>query len=192
MNNSTENVKKIKEDILEASFQVFSEKGYSKTNLNEIAAMCNTSRTPIYYHFKDKENLHGLALKMLLEKFEKRIDEILYNDKNLEERFDDLIDFFIKHSHELYFWQEDLQHNAPKSSTEMYKEFLKLQYEKFESVIEIERAKLEEKGHLSSKSIATILYLMTNGFFLALHQNLLNPNVENYRKSVKEFISISI
>lgn len=192
MNNSTENVRKIKEDILASAFKVFSEKGYTKTNLNEIAAICNTSRTPIYYHFKDKQTLHGLALNMLLEKYNKRIDEILYRDIPLEERFDDLIDFFIKHSRELYIWQEDLKNGAPKTSVAKYQKFLKLQFEKFESVIEIERVKMQEQGHLESKSIAAILYLMTNGFFITLHQNLLKINTENYRRSVKEFIRISL
>lgn len=192
MNNSTENVKKIKEDILEASFTVFAEKGYAKANLNEIAAICNTSRTPIYYHFKDKENLHRLALNILLEKYDKRINEIMYAEKDLEERFDDLIDFFIKHSHELYVWHQDVQENAPYSSVLIYKDFLKKQYEKFESIIEIERAKLVEQGHMSSHDIATILYLMSNGFFLDLNQDLLNIKVEQYRKSVKNFLKISL
>lgn len=192
MNNSTENVKKIKEDILEAAYQVFYEKGYSKANLNEIAAICNTSRTPIYYHFKDKENLHKLSLNILLDQYDKRISQIMYSDETLEHRFDNLIDFFIRHSHELYIWHKDVQENAPKGSIELYQNFLKLQYEKFESIIEIERVKIEETGNMTSKDIATILYLMSNGFFLDLNQDLLNIDTDQYRSSVKNFLKISL
>lgn len=192
MNNSTENVRKIKEDILKASFEVFAEKGYSKANLNEIAANCNTSRTPIYYHFKDKENLHNLALNILIEKYDTRMDEILYEDTTLEEKFDNLIDFFIKHSHELYRWKIDLSKGAPNSSILIYKEFLKRQYEKIESVIEIERIKLQHPGHMSSKDLAATLYLLANGFFSSINQNFLEIDVNRFRQSIKELIKYTI
>lgn len=192
MNNSTENVRKIKEDILEASFEVFAEKGYSKANLNEIAANCNTSRTPIYYHFKDKENLHNLALNILIERYDKRIDEILYEDVTLEEKFDNLIDFFVKHSRELYRWQSDLSNGAPDSSIVIYKEFLKRQHEKIESVIEIERVKLQHPGHMSSKDLAATLYLLSNGFFVSLNHDLLDIDVNRFRRSIKELIKYTI
>lgn len=188
MNNANENVKKVKEEILQAAYNVFLEKGYSKTNLNEIAAMCNTSRTPIYYHFKDKENLHRMALNMLLDKMNNRIDNILYSNKPLYERFDTLIDFFIKHSNELYRWQMDLQNGSPQSSIDVYKNFLNLQYAKFESVISIERVKRQQDFKISSKSLATILYLLSNGFFLAIHQNLLKIDLDIYRESLKELV----
>ena len=188
MNNGNENVKKIKEEILEAAYDTFLEKGYLKTNLNEIAALCNTSRTPIYYHFKDKETLHGMALSLLLDKMNTRIDNILYSERPITERFDILTDFFIKYSHELYKWQMDMEKGCPQTSVAIYKNFLKLQFTKFESVISIERAKKDQDFNISSDALATILYLLTNGFFLAIHQNFLKIDVDNYRNSVKELL----
>ncbi len=43
--------------ILQTAYELFAEKGYAATNIKDIADAAGISRTPIYYHFRDKANL---------------------------------------------------------------------------------------------------------------------------------------
>ena len=45
-------------DILNAAKKVFTIYGYERTNLNDIAAELNITRTPIYYYFSNKLKLY--------------------------------------------------------------------------------------------------------------------------------------
>ncbi len=46
-----------KEIILQASFDLFKEKGYDSVTLKEICDQCQLTKTAFYYHFSSKENL---------------------------------------------------------------------------------------------------------------------------------------
>lgn len=48
---------KTKEKLIEAALSLFSEKGYSGTNLQEIADSCNIVKSAVYRHFSSKEEL---------------------------------------------------------------------------------------------------------------------------------------
>ena len=77
---SKENLQKKKasdtrNSILDAAEDVFNDKGYSKTSLNEIAQVAGVTRGAIYWHFKNKEDLfNGMCervrspMRALLEK----------------------------------------------------------------------------------------------------------------------------
>ncbi|MBS7328690.1 MAG: TetR family transcriptional regulator [Oxalobacter sp.] len=59
---SKENIQKKKaadtrNSILDAAEDVFNDRGYSKTSLNEIALVAGVTRGAIYWHFKNKEDL---------------------------------------------------------------------------------------------------------------------------------------
>ncbi|HPE15819.1 MAG TPA: TetR/AcrR family transcriptional regulator [Oscillospiraceae bacterium] len=45
-------------NILDAAYDVFSTNGYSKTNLQDIADKLGISRTPLYYHYRNKYELY--------------------------------------------------------------------------------------------------------------------------------------
>jgi TetR/AcrR family transcriptional regulator len=45
------------ESIFQASIDIFSEKGFEKATMDEIAARANVAKGTIYYHFKSKEEL---------------------------------------------------------------------------------------------------------------------------------------
>ena len=59
---SKENIQKkkaldTKNSILDAAEDVFNDRGYSQTSLNEIAETAGVTRGAIYWHFKNKEDL---------------------------------------------------------------------------------------------------------------------------------------
>ena len=46
-----------KENILQVASQLFDQKGYDRTSMNEIAEALGITKPSLYYHFKDKERL---------------------------------------------------------------------------------------------------------------------------------------
>lgn len=52
-----------KRNIVEVATAEFSEKGYSGARVDEIAALTNTSKRMIYYHFTDKQGLFVAVLE---------------------------------------------------------------------------------------------------------------------------------
>lgn len=61
------------ERILEVAIQQFCEKGYAKTRMEDIAKVLGITKTPLYYHFKDKAGLFDAA-------YRKAINEVYSND----------------------------------------------------------------------------------------------------------------
>ncbi|MEG1987755.1 MAG: TetR/AcrR family transcriptional regulator [Oscillibacter sp.] len=61
------------ERILEVAIQQFCEKGYAKTRMEDIAQILDITKTPLYYHFKDKAGLFDAA-------FRKAINNLYTND----------------------------------------------------------------------------------------------------------------
>ena len=61
------------EQILEIAIQQFCEKGYAKTRMEDIAQILGITKTPLYYHFKDKAGLFDAA-------YRKAMNEVYAND----------------------------------------------------------------------------------------------------------------
>jgi TetR/AcrR family transcriptional regulator, acrAB operon repressor len=52
-----EEAEKTRQNILDAAFDVFTNKGFMRTTLSDIAATAGVTRGAIYWHFKDKVDL---------------------------------------------------------------------------------------------------------------------------------------
>lgn len=61
------------EQILQVAIQQFCEKGYAKTRMEDIARILEITKTPLYYHFKDKAGLFDAA-------YRKAMNEVYSND----------------------------------------------------------------------------------------------------------------
>jgi TetR/AcrR family acrAB operon transcriptional repressor len=55
-------------DILDAAYHMFSQQGYSATNIQDIAEVLGISRSPIYYHYNNKLELYCQAARRHIEK----------------------------------------------------------------------------------------------------------------------------
>ena len=81
-----------KEQILNAAFDCFYEKGYEATSLEEIASRANVTRGAIYWHFSDKNDLYRAVIQMTMEKgdvaqFAHDLPEDMSTRERLEEVF---------------------------------------------------------------------------------------------------------
>lgn len=55
MNKTKEGAEETRRELLKAGLQVFSERGYSDTRMNDIVRAAGLSRGALYYHFGSKE-----------------------------------------------------------------------------------------------------------------------------------------
>jgi AcrR family transcriptional regulator len=83
-----------KDEILSTALELFAQKGYENTSLEEIALKIGLTKPAIYYHFKNKRSLYN-------EIFIMKFSNLSFQTKNtLEESFKEYIfklgDFFIK------------------------------------------------------------------------------------------------
>lgn len=81
----TKNPTATKNDILQAAIEVFVEKGFVRSTLEQIAAEANVTRGAVYWHFKNKhdifdalhEKLHQPLTASILEDMKKNCDDSL-------------------------------------------------------------------------------------------------------------------
>ncbi len=66
--------------ILDAAEDVFYDKGYSNTTLNEIAEAAGVTRGAIYWHFKNKEDLFEAMCSRVRRPMSEMIEEIVEKD----------------------------------------------------------------------------------------------------------------
>ncbi len=65
--------KSTKDKIISVAMEIFAQKGYEGTTLDEIANLCNITKPAIYYHFKDKASLYEYILCSQFEEMAKRV-----------------------------------------------------------------------------------------------------------------------
>ena len=64
-----------KDDILAAAKQLFSEKGYDATGMEEVALLSGVPKSLIYYHFKNKEDLLNNIIAAFLAEYERILQD---------------------------------------------------------------------------------------------------------------------
>jgi AcrR family transcriptional regulator len=84
--------------IFQAAIDVFSEKGFDKATMDDIAARANVAKGTIYYHFKSKEELFLFlveeGVEMLREGVESKLTEDLTPREKIELILREQISFF--------------------------------------------------------------------------------------------------
>jgi AcrR family transcriptional regulator len=69
-----------KENILREAAVLFSQKGYERTSMREIAKQVGITKPAIYYHFSNKQELFEELITMSFQKSQKRIENIAKYD----------------------------------------------------------------------------------------------------------------
>lgn len=84
------------EEIIEAAFEEFSEKGYSRTRLQDVATRAGVSKGLPYLYFRTKEELFKRVLKHLVKP---RVERILEGLEASDGRFCDFLTGpFVEHA----------------------------------------------------------------------------------------------
>jgi len=86
--------------ILQAALDVFSEKGYEKTTMDEIAERAELSKGILYYYFQNKEDLFYELIAREAEKYYTSAYELIKDVNNHREFFSRLFQFHISYFQE--------------------------------------------------------------------------------------------
>jgi AcrR family transcriptional regulator len=77
--------------ILRAAKDVFLEKGYYETSIDEIATLVGVAKGTIYLHFSSKEELVIAIVKKSMETFLQEIDLVTASEKTARAKLEDLL-----------------------------------------------------------------------------------------------------
>lgn len=72
-----------RERILDAALNVFANKGYHNTRLDEIVDESNTSKGAIYFHFPNKERLFIALVDQFADLLERRVTEAILPERGM-------------------------------------------------------------------------------------------------------------
>lgn len=88
MSNQPETKQDTRERILDAALNVFSNKGYHDTRLDEIVDESGTSKGSIYHYFPNKEKLFVALVDKFTDLLERKVQETVPEDAPAMERVD--------------------------------------------------------------------------------------------------------
>jgi AcrR family transcriptional regulator len=75
--SSTRDPQNTRERILDAALNIFANKGYYNTRLDEIVDESDTSKGAIYFHFPNKERLFLALVDQFADLLERRVIEAI-------------------------------------------------------------------------------------------------------------------
>ncbi|MCG8633538.1 MAG: TetR/AcrR family transcriptional regulator [Desulfobacterales bacterium] len=90
----------IRKKLLESCFSLFSQKGYSKTSVREIAKQAGTSTGTLYHYFKNKEDILEQLLVYIRKKNFSRYLEMIEGIESAEKRLELITGFWKAHIEE--------------------------------------------------------------------------------------------
>ncbi len=88
---------KIREELLENCFKIFSQKGYSKVSIREIAKETGLSTGSIYHYFKNKEEILEQMFAYIRKKNFGKYQEMIQDVESIEDRLKIITEFWKEH-----------------------------------------------------------------------------------------------
>lgn len=133
------NKKQKKEALFQTAFHLFTEKGFAKTTISEIADKAGLGKGTFYLYFRDKYDLRNkLIVHKAAQLFEDAYTEIQQKQiTDFEEQVLWIMDYFIERfqqEHDLLrfiaknlswgIFKNTLEQNAPEGSVQLYEYYL--------------------------------------------------------------------
>ncbi|MEB1806714.1 MAG: TetR/AcrR family transcriptional regulator [Bacillaceae bacterium] len=89
-------IEKKKEEILRSAAEVLNEKGYHGATMEDIATKLLMTKGSMYYYFKNKEDLYFQCHRMMIDKSNEKIEDIINSEKSPLEKLRSAIISHIK------------------------------------------------------------------------------------------------
>ncbi len=86
-----------KEQIMEATLQLYSNRGYHLTNIRDVSAAVGISPPTFYRYFKGKKELFIETIEYVVKNFKNEIQESIKDEKDLTQRSIIMFGIFYKH-----------------------------------------------------------------------------------------------
>ncbi|VTU39483.1 Potential acrAB operon repressor [Variovorax sp. PBS-H4] len=84
-----------REMILSNAAQLFAQRGYAGTSMNEVAAACGVSKATLYHYVRDKHDLAVRIAEEHVQRLEAVVEEVLREHATPEARLNALIRSFV-------------------------------------------------------------------------------------------------
>jgi TetR/AcrR family transcriptional regulator len=85
-----------RQQILEAAYTVFSQKGYHRATVDEIIALADTGKGTVYNYFNNKEQLFYTLIRERSQPFETALQKTADNDMPTMEKLEAMVRLFLK------------------------------------------------------------------------------------------------
>jgi AcrR family transcriptional regulator len=171
---------KSKQAWIKQGYEMISEHGFSKVNVEAIARVMNKSKSSFYHYFGDWEGFE----KDVLEYHLKRAKAFAIEANKCESIIPGMLNLFLAHKADIFFHKQ-LRINREKPH---YKRCFESAYGLFEHAILdewIAFLKLEDQSFLAAK----ILTLVSENFLLQItHKNYNYPWLKNYLLEVSKLL----
>ncbi len=80
-------------NIMDCAVDLFQEKGFPKTSMEEIAETADVSKGTLYNYFQDKESILSAYFQSIIADYGTEIKTILKDNQGIEARLNNLLDF---------------------------------------------------------------------------------------------------
>ncbi|MCB0710870.1 MAG: TetR/AcrR family transcriptional regulator [Ignavibacteriae bacterium] len=87
-----------KKEMLAAARQIFAQKGYGETTLEDVAELAEFGKGTLYNYFPNKEALFSSVLEEVMSGFKAIVDEVLARDLGFEEKFRKMIEESLRYA----------------------------------------------------------------------------------------------
>ncbi len=130
-----------KRQILQASLEVFAQKGYGPTVLDDVAANANIAKGTLYLYFKDKEDLYINTVLHFFELLEAEIRDNLLSDMNPAEMLRSVaasqLRFFFRHKDYIRFSMTSLNSGSTAFRKKLHEPMQARMHKQFDSLTHI-------------------------------------------------------
>lgn len=85
-----------KDDILDASIELFSRDGFYNTGMRDIASEAGVAIGTIYHHFEDKNSILVYILRDAIEERRRFMEELRQNESSVHEKIEQIIELHFE------------------------------------------------------------------------------------------------
>ncbi|MGC8976323.1 MAG: TetR/AcrR family transcriptional regulator [Candidatus Ratteibacteria bacterium] len=163
-----------KELILKIAEKIISEKGYTKTTIDEIAKKSGIGKGTFYLYFKNKEDLFLSIIENGLEKLIENIKKELEKIDDFFERLKKGIEIYLAHHEKNYYLFKILLQEKPFLKRKSFEDFWKNFFKKWENFMKDGFKKEMEKGKIKKLDLDDILFSLIGILHGNIHKWIIN------------------
>lgn len=188
--NDTRQVRQI---ILEQSAIIFAKNDYVRVRMQDIAQAAGVSRGPLYYYFKNKEELFEATVNYLIAEQKKTYDRVLSKNAHIKEILREEYLQCLSYNNSLL---QTMVHQPELQQIKEYQEFRYWLYNRKKEVFTQAKERGELKENIDPNQLVTFLYVFYTGViqvrdyrqkgFDVFYDELLDNSIDTYLRIVDD------
>lgn len=155
-----DNAKQVRQLILEKSAIIFSENDYVRVRMQDIAQAVGISRGPLYYYYKNKEELFEATIKYLIEEQRRGYDKVLSKKAPIKEILREEYLQCLSFSNSIL---QTMKNQPELQGMKEYQDFRYWLYNKKKEVFTQAKERGELKENADPNKLVTFLYVFYTG-----------------------------